>query len=116
MADGAGVPGWAEGAFILAVGMVTLGVGIHLYMRRELPRGWVVFLNALPFYYRGNLYAVVPYGLGFSLGGLAVLAGHSAFTGPLLIGALACCAFGLVAVFWHPNWMRPRSLRGPPGD
>jgi len=110
------VPDVARGAVVLAGVILMLGAGTHLYLRRELPRGWVIFFNALPFYYRGNVYALIPYGVGFSLIGIGALIARQPYLNVFVMAGLACCMVGVGSVIWHPNWIRPRSMRGPGGD
>jgi hypothetical protein len=62
------------------------------------------------------VYGYIPYGVAFTLGGLAILFGAGPWTGPLWIGTFALATLGIVLWFWHPYRIRPKWLRNSFGD
>ncbi len=96
---------------IIAFGLIASYMGIYAYVGKgaaRIHRYHGPFVNVV--------YSYLPYGIGFTLVGLAILIRNGPWVGPLVIVAFALMAFGIILWFWHPYWIRPRWLRNSWGD
>ena len=96
---------------IIAVGLFVTAMGIYAYVGKSAAR---IHRYHGPFV--NIVYGYLPYGLGFTLIGLAVLAGPAAWGGALVLAAFALMLVGIILWFWHPYWIRPKWLRNSRGD
>ena|SRR5437016_6173316 len=96
---------------IIAFGLLLTGAGIYAYVGKN--AAWLHRYHG-PFV--NGVYSYLPYGLGFTLIGLAVLAGPAPWAGPLVLAAFVLMLVGIILWFWHPYWIRPKWLRNSWGD
>jgi hypothetical protein len=96
---------------IIAFGLFATAMGIYAYVGKHaarLHRYHGPFVNVV--------YSYLPYGLAFTLIGLAIITGPGPWDGPLVLAGFALATFGIILWFWHPNWIRPKWLRNSWGD
>ena len=96
---------------IIAFGLFAAAMGIYAYVGKRaahIHRYHGPFVNVV--------YSSLPYGLGFTLVGLAISIGSGPLVGPLVLAAFALMVSGMVLWFWHPYWIRPKWLRNSWGD
>ncbi|TME35812.1 MAG: hypothetical protein E6I61_16530 [Chloroflexi bacterium] len=101
------------GLAALVFGLCLLGMGLYGYvgqgavtMYRRIPIG--PFVNIV--------YSEVPYGLGFTALGLAMILKTGTLSDVLALAGLGCMAVGVILGFWHPYADRPHWLRDAWGD
>jgi hypothetical protein len=96
----------------VAVGLLMVGFGVYFYLtpnfESRIRNNYAFRANLLP---RSGVYGALPGGLAIICLGLAKIISTGPFSDLLMSAATVLLLVALLAILWHPNWIRPRWAR-----
>ena len=101
---------------VIAFGAVVVAYGLWVYLSPSAER----FYLSRPYLLATTgwvLTGLMPFGAGMCLIGLGSLFPMGSIFGQIVVGAgLVLCLLGFGLILIHPDWVRPRWLRGKVGE